>query len=387
MKPRILFLNHTGEVAGGELFLVEVAQHYAESSGVVLFAQGPLRKQLEKVGVAVEVLPAPPAVSSVIRGGSITGDLQALPGILKLAWHVAQRSDDYDLMYANSQKALIIGALAGMIARRPVVWHQHDVLSPEHFSRAHRWLVVALANHAIERVVACSKTAADALVKCGGRAERVHVVYNGIDPTPFEAITPAEVDELRRALGLVGVKVVGLFGRLSSYKGQHVLLEALARLPGVHALLVGEAIFGESAYAKGLREQARTLEIANRVHFLGFRQDVPRLMRLCDIVVLASIGPESFGRVILEGMLAHKPIVATRLGGTGELIEDQVSGILVSPGNAKALAKVIAELLANPTKVQALAKAGYTAASERFSLQAMLKGVEQQIQDVLALRR
>ena len=290
----------------------------------------------------------------------------------------------YDVLYANTQKAMIVGALAGKIAGKPVIWHLHDILSADHFSRTSRRLAVAAGNLLVSRVLANSRATAAAFTESGGMAERVRVVYNGIDPAPFRSVVQAEMDNLRRKLGLVGVPVVSVFSRLAPWKGQHVLLKALARLPGVHALLVGAPLFGEDDYAKDLRQQAKALDVADRVHFLGFRPDVPSLMRLSDVVVHTSVAPEPFGRVIVEGMLALKPVVAARAGGAGEIVDDGVSGVLVAPGDANALAAALAGLLANPAKAQALAETGYRMALERFSLRSMLENVEQQIQHVLA---
>lgn len=384
MNPKILFLDHVGVVSGAELSLLDIARHYAGFSKVLLFADGPFRERLEEVGVAVEVSHAPRAVSGIRREGSGARELRAVPGVLKLSWRVARLACGYDLLYTNSQKALVIGALAGKISGKPVIWHLRDMLTADHFSQAHRRLAVTLANLMVARVIANSKATAAAFIRSGGRAEKVRTIYNGIDPTPFESVAPAEVDTLRRTLGLAEVPVISAFSRLAPWKGQHVLLEALTHLPGVHALVVGEALFEEDTYARALREQAKNLKIADRVHFLGFRQDVPQLMRLSDVVLHTSVAPEPFGRVIVEGMLARRPVVAARAGGAVEIIEDRVTGHLVPVGDAKALARVIAYLLEDPVRARALAEAGYSAALERFSLQRMLEGLTQQVQQVVA---
>ena len=388
MKPRVLFLDHAGVLSGAELMLLDVARYNAESGKVLLFADGPLREHLEQARVAVEVLPAPISVSGLSRkGDNGVRDLLAVPGVLKLVRRVAQLSRGYDLLYANSQKALAIGALAGKLANKPMIWHLHDMLTPDHFSSKRRRLATILANRAVARVIANSRASAAAFVEAGGRAENVRVIYNGIDPGPFGSVAPAEVEELKEKLGLPGAPIVSVFGRLAPWKGQHVLLEALARLPGVHALLVGEALFGESLYAQSLRELSKTLGVANRVHFVGFRRDVARLMRLSDVVVHTSISPEPFGRVIVEGMLACRPVVASRAGGVTEIVEDGVNGVLVPPGNPEALADALTSVLRDPSRRHSLAVAGYETASSRFSLRGMLEGVEQQIREVARPRR
>lgn len=384
MRPRVLFLDHTGSLGGAELFLLDIARDNLGTSQVVLFADGPFRKRLEESGVEVRVFRAPEAVSGISREGGLKRDLRAIPGVLDLARRVAKLARDYEVLYANSQKALFVGALAGKIAGKPVIWHQHDLLTADHFSSGHRRLSVLFSNHLISRVITCSQATADALVEGGGRIKDLRVVYNGIDSSPFESIAPNEIVKLKQDLGLEGVPVVGVFSRLAPWKGQHVLLEALAHLPGVHALLVGEAIFGEKDYAKTLRQRSKDLGLEDRVHFAGFRRDIPQLMRLSDVVAHTSVAPEPFGRVIVEGMLARSPVVATRAGGAVEIIDDEVSGVLVPPGDAKALAKALKDLLDTPDKARTMAEAGYATALEKFSLQTMLDGVARQLQEVAA---
>ena len=393
MKPRVLFLDHKASVGGSELSLLDIARDNLGTSRVVLLADGPFRQRLEEAGIEVEVLPAPAAVSGISREGGLGRDLLALPHVLGLARRVAKLSRRYELIYTNSQKALIIGALAGVIARKPVIWHQRALLTRHaqathnnYFSGAHQRLAALSSNLLIKRIIANSRATAEALVEAGVRANRVRVVHNGIDPSPFEAVAATEVDDLRRELGLEGVSIVGAFGRLTPWKGQHVLLEALPRLPDVHALLVGEATPQDQAYAKALLQQSKDLGLEDRVHFVGFRRDIPRLMRLSDVVVHTSVAPEPFGRVIVEGMLARRPVVATRGGGVPEIIDDEINGVLVPPGDAKALAEALRGLLADPAKARALAEAGHATALERFSLRAMLEGVAEQLREVVVRR-
>lgn len=379
MNPRVLFVDHTGAMGGAELCLLDIARHYDGDQTVLLFSGGPFREALARAGIEVEVLSAPVAVSGVRREGSGLRSLRALPGVLDLARRTARLARRYDVLYANSQKALVVGALAGKLAGRPVVWHLHDVLTADHFGVTNRRLAVSLANRLVSRVVANSRASARAFVESGGRQDKVHVVYNGIDPKPFDFVGPDDTNALGESLGLGYAPVIGAFSRLAPWKGQHVLLDALSRLPGAHALIVGEALFGEEDYAKDLRRRASSLGVEDRAHFLGFREDVPRLMRLSDVVVHASTAPEPFGRMIVEGMLARKPVVASRAGGALEIVEDGVSGLLVPPGDAEALAEALSGLLADPPRGEALAERGYAAAVERFSLGAMMEGVEREV--------
>src|SRR5690606_35073539 len=186
----------------------------------------------------------------------------------------------------------------------------------DHFGRLQRWAAVIAANLQVSRVIANSMATAEAFVAAGGDRDRVSVVYNGIDPAAFERTSGDQERRLRHDLGLGRAPLVAAFGRLSPWKGQHVLIEALRLLPGVHALIVGAALYGEDAYAEDLQRRVKALDLADRVHLLGFRSDIPDLMRLASVVVHTSVAPEPFGRVLVEGMLAQRPVVASRAGGT-----------------------------------------------------------------------
>ncbi|MBI5817882.1 MAG: glycosyltransferase family 4 protein [Verrucomicrobia bacterium] len=386
-RPRVLFIDHAGVLGGGQYSLLDIARHFASSCKVLLFADGPFRERLQQYGVSVEVLPAPRKVSGVSRQATLLQDLRAVAGVIHLARSVAKHARDYDLIYANGQKPMVVSAFVARLANKPLIWHLRDTLTVQFESRLHLWLATTLANLFVARVIANSKATAEAFVQSGGRADRVQTVYNGIDAASFRAVTPEQVASARLSLGLGSAPVIGAFGRLAPWKGQHVLLEAMPQLPGVHVLFVGDAIFGEDAYARKLREQAAALGVTDRAHFLGFRQDIPLLMSAVDMVVHTAVEAEPFGRVLVEGMLARKPVVATRGGGTPEIIETGVSGLLVPPSDVKTLVAAIGGLLADPASAQKLAEAGHAVALQRFSLEALLAGVTRQIDDVLARRR
>jgi glycosyltransferase involved in cell wall biosynthesis len=317
---------------------------------------------------------------------------RAALGAFGVARRVAAEARDFDLLYANSQKAFVVAAVAGRLARRPVLWHLRDILDREHFSGANVRLVIALANRAAVRVVANSQATADAFVAAGGLAHRVRVVHNGIDPAPFVGSGGGDEDaaSVRGELGVpAGAPLVGVFGRLSPWKGQHVLIDALTRLPTTHAMLVGAPLFGEDAYAERLAADAKALGVDGRVHFMGFRADVPRLTRAADVVVHTSTAPEPFGRVLVEGMLAARPVIATDAGGAREIVRHGETGILVPPGDADALADAVASLLANRDAMAAMGAAGRARALAHFSLGATLRGVAAQVAEAAgdAVRR
>lgn len=385
MAPRILFVDHVGVLGGAEFSLLELGKHFRDTSRVVLFEDGPFSERLKQAGVAAEILPAPGAVTNVTRGGSARKAIRAFPGVMRLAWKLAQRAQGYDLIYANSQKSMIVSAVASTLSGRPVIWHLRDLMTADHFSAVNRHVAVRLANLLAARVIVNSRATREAFIECGGRAGKAHVVYNGIDASRLEAVASEEIDRLRGTLELGEGPLVGAFSRLAPWKGQHVLLEALAQRPGVQALLVGDALFEEDrSYADRLRRRTQELGLSDRVHFLGFREDVPQLMQLVDVVAHTSIAPEPFGRVIVEGMLADRPVVATRAGGALEIIDHNRTGLLVPPDDANALADALDQLLSAPERSEAMAHEGRRMARERFSQARANENVERHVSEVVA---
>jgi glycosyltransferase involved in cell wall biosynthesis len=376
---RILFVGQTGELGGAELVMLDIARHFRDRADVALLSDGPLRLRLEQAGVRVRLIAGGSELMQVRRQGRVLQIMAALPALLLVIWRLAAIGRGYDVLYANSQKAAVATLLAGVIARRPVIWHLHDILSAEHFGGLQRRAVVTLANRFARRVIANSQAARDAFVQCGGDAEKAAVVPNGIDPAQFDALSATEVQNVRAALKLENVPLVGLFGRISPWKGQHILIEAMPHLPGVHALLVGDALFGEQEYKAQLVQRAEQLGLAERIHWLGFRDDVPALMRAVDLVLHTSTSPEPFGRVIVEAMMARRPLLATSGGATAEVLGDQ-SPELVPPGDPLALAEAVKSVFAASVgQREVRVTENDRRARAMFSINSMLFGVEREV--------
>jgi glycosyltransferase involved in cell wall biosynthesis len=378
---KILFLDQSGKLGGAELSLTDVAKSHRENCLVGLFADGPFRQLLEQHHIPVQVLATQQI--KVTKDSSFIDSLSSISSIAPLIAKVAKLAQNYDLIYANTQKALVVGALASVFSRRPLVYHLHDILSPDHFSRTNRYIAVTLANRFASLVITNSKATQTAFIEAGGRAELTEVVYNGFEPDYYN-IQEANSHQVRQQLGLDGQFLVGHFSRLSPWKGQHILLEALAECPtDVTALLVGDALFGEQDYVQYLHEQVAELGLEKRVRFLGFRSDIVPLMKACDLVAHTSTSPEPFGRVIIEAMLCGRPVVAAAAGGVVELVENGKTGWLFSPGNSQQLAQIITTCRNQPARAATIAHQAQIQATQRFELTATNERISQLLYQVL----
>jgi glycosyltransferase involved in cell wall biosynthesis len=164
-----------------------------------------------------------------------------------------------------------------------------------------------------------------------------------------------------------------MVGRIAFWKGQHVFLEAFARAFGSGsevAVVVGDSLFGddEARYGAGLREMTRVLDIAGRVDFRGFRNDVWKELAGMDILVHASVTPEPFGQVVVEAMLAGVPVIAAAGGGPNEILTSGVDGLLYPAGDVDALVEALTRLRHDAQLRVALSNAARVSAA-RFSPQ------------------
>ena len=378
---KILFLDQSGKPGGAELCLIDIAKPYRDTCLVGLFADGPFRELLEHQQIPVEVLTTESI--QVRKESSLMQGLSSMGSLLPLIAKVAQKARDYDLIYANTQKALVVGALASFLSRRPLVYHLHDILSLDHFSRTNRAIAVTLANTQASLVIANSQASQAAFVEAGGRSPLTAVVYNGFNPEFYRA-DESQRNILKQQLGLDGQFIVGHFSRLSPWKGQHLLIEALTHCPeDVTAIFVGEALFGEQDYAQSLHQKVAELGIEKRIRFLGFRSDIVQLMSACDLVAHTSVAPEPFGRVVVEAMLCGCPVVAAKAGGIVELVEDEYTGWLIPPGDATLLADVITNCHQQPEATAIVARQARDMASQRFHLNTINQQIFQLLQPLI----
>ncbi|MGA0564329.1 glycosyltransferase [Ancylobacter sp. VNQ12] len=383
-SPSVLFVDQAAEIGGAELSLIDIVRWRKGPQTVCLMQPGPFAERLREFSVPTVLVDAS-GILNVRRDDGLAAAAGAIPALLRILRGFASHARRHDVVYANTMKAIVLAALSYPLHRRPVIWHLRDLLTAEHFSAGLRMCCSLLPAFAIRRVIANSQATAEAYRRIGGRSP-VEVVYNGIDPAAFDAIDAAEARaRLLSETRLAGDRpIVGVFSRLARWKGQHVLVEALKSVPDLQAVIVGGALFGEDAYEAQLRSDIAAAGLEDRVRLLGFRRDVPVLMKGVDIVAHTSTAAEPFGRVIIEGMLAGKPVVAMRAGGAVELIRDGETGVLVAPGDAGALAEALRQFLADPVEASRMAEQGASHARETFGVRDYVLNIDKAINAALS---
>jgi glycosyltransferase involved in cell wall biosynthesis len=338
-RMRVVYLDHCARLAGAELALLRLLPALDVDTHVVLGEDGPLVPRLEQAGVSVEVLPLSGTTSSLDRGKVRAGavPLSALVGTASYVARLAHRLRRLqpDLVHTNSLKAALYGGVAARATGIPLVWHMHDRIASDYLPNAACHLVRAAAAVLPAAIIANSRATAATL----GRAGRGAVVIPcALGFRPFPATAPGvEPDRPLR---------VGILGRLDSWKGQHLFLDAFAEAfdeGDEEAVVIGDRIFGDADYEASLHRQASSLGLQDRVEFRGFREPEEEL-RTLDVLAHASTIPEPFGQVVVEGMAAGLAVVAADAGGPAEVIRDGYDGLLYRVGDRTALAEALGRL-------------------------------------------
>jgi glycosyltransferase involved in cell wall biosynthesis len=227
------------------------------------------------------------------------------------------------------------------------------------------------------------------LINQGYNGSTITVIPNGVDLARFKR--PPDIERVRHELGVpTRAPLIAVVSRLNRLKGIEHFLEAAAiigkRLPDARFMVVGDTNPNDRPYLGVLTGLAERLGIGDRVMFAGLRTDVPDLLAAASVSVNPSLN-EALSNVLLESMAAGVPVVATRVGGTAEAVDDGVNGLLVPPSDSGALAIAISRLLDDPALAARLAHAGRQSIRERFSMDRMVEATERVYHSLLEKRR
>jgi glycosyltransferase involved in cell wall biosynthesis len=284
-----------------------------------------------------------------------------------------------DVVHWHAARAHAIGAMAALLAPGPARVLSRRVQFPVRRSPGSR-LLYALR---IDRIAAISNVVREVLIRSGVDARKIDVVPSGIDPAP--ALDPPRRAELRASLGAREEHVVGInVSALASGKAHDDLMEgaaiALRRAPRLRLWIAGEGPL-EGA----LRAKQRALGLVREVQLLGFCADIMSLLHAADFFCLPTLH-EGLGSSILEAMSAGLPVIATRVGGIPEIVEEGRTGILVSPSDPGTLADAMVEMATRPDLRKAMGAAG-AARAGGFSADRTAEGTYEVYRSALAAGR
>lgn len=362
--PHVLWALSTLHLGGTEVFSVQVIPRLMKRARVTVLlteGRGELYDELAATGVSV--------VEAPLKGKFHRERITRAERLIR------ELSPDVVHTHSLSTHYLIrIGAI--LAGTRVIVPHLHGMveasLRPGLYRRERRLLdstdrvlfVSDAARADYERIVLGGEAEA------GRLRERLEVVHDGLDLSVFANGVRDPVEALRRQYGLAdGAPVIGKIGRLHPVKNLELLIEVVARLrervPGVRCLVVGE---GPPEYRAQLEGLCRSRGVGENVIFTGFRRDIPAHLKLMDVALLTSHS-EGLPRTVLEAFASGTPVVAARIPGMDEVVQEGVSGYLAAKDSPGEFAGRVAELLEHPERRAAFSREARQRA-ERYDLDA-----------------
>lgn len=365
---RVLFIDHQADViGGGQRSLLGLMRGLDRREFAPLLAcpgGGTLAEAAREVVERVVEMDFPSLRGWGILGGGGT------------VWRLRRivRREGIDLLHANGSRCMFYTGLVGKLARVPVVWHVRIAAA----DGAWDGFLGRLATCA----VAISEAVRQRLVERMDR-ERIRVIYNGEE---LERFSEASGATIRRELGDGAEYLVGMVARLTDEKDYETFLRAARKIsekkPGTRFLIVGEDPTPDGKRRRYLEALAAELGLQKKVIFTGQREDVPAVMAGLDLLVHCA-HQEGFGRVLVEAMAAATPVVATRVGGIPEVVEEGETGLLVPPGDAEGTAEATVALLEDAGRRKEMGLAGQRRVRERFSLAAHVGEIQNLYRELL----
>ncbi len=306
--------------------------------------------------------------------------LKYICGTLRSTWSLYRliRLEDIDVVYTNSLN-IISSGLAGRLAGVWNIYHVHEIVRrPVIVARALARVVGKLA----DKLICVSEAAEQPFLEVGIKPDKLVHVPNCIDLDIFSSSLSGERVRKEFSNGQ-DVKLIVSVGRLIPKKGHHCVVRAaemvIREYPSARFLIVGHSKRAKDSYERELSDEISRLGLDKQVLLTGMRDDVPEIMAGADVAILAATSettPESFGLVLLEAMAMGTPVVASRLGGIPEVVEDGKNGFLVPPRDSKALAKAILSLLRDDKSASEAGRYGQSIVRDRFDAADYSKKIE-----------
>ncbi len=330
------------DTGGAERVVIEIAEAIQKSGHICIIAAEPGALTQAAIRTGAEILDLPLATKSPL---SLRRNAKRLEKLI--------RARNICLVHAHSRAPAWSGLWATQRTQTPFVTTYHGTYGEKTFFKRRYNAVMVSA----DRVIAVSHFIAELIrTRYDTPESKIRTIHGGVDTQKFDSanVVGDRVSRLAREWRVdMGHPIIMLPGRLTAWKGQKILIEALARMRHQDAIaILAGGDQGRDNYTANLVSLAESLGVADRLRLAGHNEDMPAAMMLADIVVNASTDPEAFGRTIVEAQAMGRIVIAADHGGARETILANETGFLFPPGNATALAAVIDTALDMPPETR-----------------------------------
>jgi glycosyltransferase involved in cell wall biosynthesis len=371
---KLLFVSHRRDFSGGEICLERILERLKAQAILVVLPEGAFSRRLQEAGIAVRIenaLRPMGRADAILPLLGLAARFPAIAGRLRKVLREFQP----DLVISNGLGPLPYVGPAARLEKLPNLCVCHGpVIRKGSVDALETWVLSKFC----DGFVAVSEAIHRGLEAAGVPARRIRTIYNGLDLARY-APGSAPVGMLRARFQLSAeTKLIGLVATITEWKGHQVVLEAARRLRDDFQIeapwkivFVGEVFEsnpGAVAFEGRLKQQIARDGLEDRIVFAGQQDDMPAVYADLDVVVNASIEPEPLGTTIYEAMAMGRPVIASDVGGTPEIVDHGRAGFLFPPGDAAALARVLAAVLQDDGGPASMIAAGRRRVEELFDV-------------------
>lgn len=381
MNKNVLFLNPTAHIGGAEKSLLNIITELDKKTYtpiVVTPFYGDLTNICDQYKIKCICLPLSRTFFKASRqniGSALMLPFLIFPLTLKLA-HIAKKNN-ISIVHSNGIKMHLISVFLPLFYHCKIIWHVRDILKPGIFKTIFS-LLSALIPH---NIITNSHATTSSLISSAAfhflsrsAVNKISTIYNSIDIEQFKkTLSLSQKKNMKKDLKLRNISFVILaIGHIAPLKGYHILIKAFIRFlniyPHATLLIAGDNIYKTSdvydTYFENIKKYSR--KHTDKIIFLGQRSDIPQLLKIADLSVLASLS-EGFGRTNIEALAAKTPVISTRVGGIPEILKHKKHAYLVNPSSIEELFKAFVWAVENPNKMRSFTEHGHHLVCNSFS--------------------
>lgn len=385
----ILFIHQSAELYGSDktiLMFISSLDKTKYLPIVILPFEGPLKVEFEKNNIKVIISPVLKLYRKMFTPSNMIKFFKEYKEGIK-ALEKLHKEYDFKLVYSHTLAALI-GISFAQKNNIKHLWHVQEIIAkPKIFNLAFKKILAIKSNH---KIIYDSKETMKFWINGNETlTKKSDFIWNGLDVNQKSITSSETIEKVRKDFFEVqnNSVVIGLIGRINSWKGQQLLLKAFSLIaekqPKAKLVFIGSAPPNQEFFETDLINKIKTYNLEDSVKIIPFQNNIWQFWDSIDIAVVPSTEPEPFGMVAIEAMMAKKPVIAANHGGLTEIVMPNKTGILFEPNNEKALAEALMDLLNNSEKRKTFGEEGYIRANTHFSLKNHVDKFEKTFEELI----
>jgi glycosyltransferase involved in cell wall biosynthesis len=385
----ILFIHQSAELYGSDKTILMFISNLDKTKYlpiVILPFEGPLKVEFEKNNIKVIISPVLKLYRKMFTPSNIIKFFKEYREGIK-ALDKLHKEYNFKLVYSHTLAALI-GISFAKKNKIKHLWHVQEIIArPKIFNLSFKKILGIKSNH---KIIYDSKETMNFWIK-GNQTltNKSDFIWNGLDVNEKSITSNEAIENLRKEFFEVknDSMVIGLIGRINSWKGQQLLLKSFSIIADKHPeaklVFIGSAPPNQEFFETDLINKIKIFNLEDKVKIIPFQNNIWQFWDSIDIAVVPSTEPEPFGMVAIEAMMAKKPVIAANHGGLTEIVIPNKTGILFEPNNEKALASALIDLLNSSEKRKSFGDEGYIRANTHFSLKNHVDKFEKTFEELI----